>query len=213
MALSDFWQIKDNQAFQGKPVLNVYHVQRILAGANALSVAEAIRDTIINGPLNFIQVAGLTRSTIDVENLGDPTDFISLDSSAFAGTRAGEAQPSFAGATIQFSRTRTDMKNGAKRYLCGNETDALNGVWDATFLALLATLGTALVTPWERTAAPGIDVCQLVILKRFCVDPLQDPCQVYRLPDASEIDSSFYNPFNAIVRNRLRSQVSRKVLN
>jgi hypothetical protein len=67
--------------------------------------------------------------------------------------------------------------------------------------------------PWEEDTGPGVDLVEFVILKRFCVVPEQDPCQVYRLPDDDvEVDNNHYVPTNAITRTRVRSQVSRKVL-
>lgn len=213
MALSDFWEIKDNQVLQGKGILNVYHAKRILAGANAGNVGQAFIDTIINGPLDSIQPDGLTRTSLEVSNLGDVTDFANIGTTGFPGLLTSFEIPSFNAATIQFNRTRTDMKNGQKRYLAGTELEQNDGVWVAGFIVLLNVLATAVVTPWETAASPGVDVCEFAILKRFCVVPAQDPCLQYRLPNTSlEIDANHYVPFSIVSQPRVRSQVSRKVL-
>jgi len=213
VALSDFWQIKDNQQFDGKQILNVYQAKRILAGANATMVGQAFIDSIVTPMALPTQPIGLGRTTVEIENLGTPTDFTSIDSSAHVGGVAGQLLPGFVAATIQFNRTRSDMKNGMKRFCAGTESEMTNGIWVAGFLTLLDVIGTALVANWEEASAPGVAVCEFVILKRFCVDPVEDPCTVYRLPiNSAEIDANHYVPVTFTTRDRVRSQVSRKVL-
>lgn len=213
MALSDFWEVKDNQVFQGKAVLNVYHVKRILVGANAAAVSQGFIDSIIGATLASLQDVDVGRTTLEVANLGTPTDFISVDTSVLIGTRAGATFAGFTTGAIQLNRTRTDMKNGQKRFLVGGELDANDGTWNAAFLAEMATLAAALIAPWEDNAAPGVDICELVVLKRFCVVPAQDPCLKYRLPNTdAEIDNNHYVPTQTTLRSRQRSQVSRKLL-
>lgn len=213
MGLSDYWQIKDNQVYQGKPILNIYHAKRIDGGANAATVAEAFRDTILDGVLDLIQPEGLTRTTIEVENLETVTDFAVLNSSAFPGQIVASDLPSFSAAAIQFNRTRTDMKNGMKRFLAGTESEGEDGAWVAGMLTLMDDVGDALVSDWEYDANPGVPWVNFVILKRWCVDPEEDPCTVYRLPENdTEVDNNHYVPLTFISRSRVRSQVSRKVL-
>lgn len=210
MALSDFWELVDNQAISGSPLQNVYHCKRILAGANANDVGQAFIKTILQDELLALQPALLTRSSIDVRNLGDPFDFISIDSSTLPGSRVGQFLPAFNAAAIQFNRLRTDMRNGNKRWCAGGEGDQVDGTWTVAFQSLLSDLGDAMVSKWEQVAAPGIDVCEYTILKRFCVVPAQDPCVEYRLPDTSaEVDANHYVPTNFVVRPLVRSQVSR----
>lgn len=213
MALSDFWQVKDHQVYNGKPLLNVYQVKRILAGANAGIIATAFLDTVVSGDLDIIQPIGVTRTTVEVENLDDVTDFASVNSSSFPGTLIGQRMPSFNSATIQFNRTRIDMKNGRKSFLAGTEAEQLDGEWVPGFITLLQSLAAVIMTPWTRLTSPGIDVVEFCIMKRFCVDPFQDPCQVYRLPNSdAEADNNHYVPTTSTTRLRVRSQVSRKVL-
>lgn len=213
MALSDFWQILDHQVFDGKPFLNVYQVKRILAGADADDVSQGFINSIVELELLALQPTGVGRTTIDVANLGDVTDFVSIDSSSLPGQLVGDPLPGFNAATLQFNRTRTDMRNGAKRFCVGQEGNTANGIWSAGFQTSLTSLLTALLNPWEASGVPGVDICELVIMKRFCVDPLEDPCTIYRLPNTSaEADANHYVPTLGVVRPRVRSQVSRKVL-
>lgn len=213
MALADFWQLKDNQILSGLNVLNVYHLKRVLSGATATQVAQAFLDSILVANFLGLQDNNLTRTTVEVENLGDPLDFAALDSSAKVGTDSGTHPAIFNAATVQFNRTRTDMKNGQKRFLFGNDGEAIDGVWGSPFLANLATVAGTIIAGWEETAAPGVDVCQFVILKRFCVVGGQSPCLKYRLPiNSTEVDANHYVPISTIQRARVRSQVSRKRL-
>ncbi len=213
MALADFWQLKDNQILGGRNILNVYHLKRLLVGATASDVAQAFLDHVLTATFLALQDNNLTRTTVEVENLGTPTDFAALDSSAKVGTDSGDHPAIFNAATIQFNRTRIDMKNGQKRFLFGNDTDAVDGVWSAGFLTNLDTVAATIIDPWEKDSAPGVDVCAFVILKRFCVIEGQSPCQAYRLPDDNtEIDDNHYIPIATTQRARIRSQVSRKRL-
>lgn len=214
MALDDFWQVKDNMVAGQQPSLNVYHVKRILAGATAQLVADAFLGSILTLSYRGIQDQNLDRTTVEVENLGDVTDFVSVDSSGFGGSDTGDKLVSFNAGTIQFNRTRIDMKHGQKRFVVGNDNDEIGGIWDAGMLASLSLLGQSIIDPWVTAAAPGIDVCAFVILKRFCIVGGQSPCQAYRLPNTdAEADANHYVPLTFLVRDRIRSQVSRKVLN
>ncbi len=213
MARTDFWELKDNQKVGQIDILNVYHCKKILAGATAVDIANAYINSVLTvGTLNM-QDDLLTRSNIVVQNLGDPTDFAIVDSSGFPGLDVNDHVPLFVAVAIQFNRTRTDMRHGQKRWVMGNETDMLQGIWDATMQAEISTLGTAVITPWRTAAAPGVDVCAFAILKRFCVVEGQTPCLKYRLAkDDPEIDGFHYIPTTFTIRNNARSQVSRKAL-
>jgi len=213
MALSDFWEIKDNQVYGGKSLLNVYHLKKIDGGSNAAIVAQAFLDWVVDGGLAAIQPDGLSRTTIEVANLALETDFATLDSSGSPGLLAGQDLPSFNTATVQFNRTRNDMKNGVKRWYAGTEAEQDGGNWATGMVTLLDALAAVIMTPWEDDGSPGIEVGEFCILKRFCVVPAQDPCLVYRLPSTSvEADENHYVPVTATTRARVRSQVSRKVL-
>ena len=213
MALLDYWELKDNQILSGKGVLNIYHLKRIQISATAQTVGDAFMNSILTATFLDAQDSNLTRTTVEVRNLGEPTDFATIDSSGSGGTDVGDHPAIFNAATIQLNRTRTDMKNGQKRFLMGKDADGSDGSWDAPFLANLATIAASLVATWKTAAAPAVDVCSLVILKRWCVVPGQDPCLKYRLPNSSaEVDANHYVPTSTLVRTRIRSQVSRKVL-
>lgn len=213
MALSDFWEIIDRQTFDGRDIINVYHAKRVQAGATAFNVGHAFIDSVMDSALVDVQNVGVDRTTLDVRNLGTVTDFISIDTSAHSGVLVGPTLPGFNAATIQFNRTRTDMKNGSKRILAGDELEQQNGEWIAAFLTDLNTLAAAMIAPWEEAGAPGVDVAELCIIKRYCIVPAQDPCTAYRLADATEIDANHYVPTTKLVRTKVRSQVSRKILN
>lgn len=211
MALADFWEIKDNQVAGSHAMVNVYQAKRIQVGANASSVGQAFIDTIIIPHLLSMQVLGTLRTTVEVRNLGLVTDFITIDTTALVGVRGGESLSNFNAAGIRLNRTRTDIRNGFKRFFVGNENDKEGNVWDATFKALIDALAAALVAPWETAAVPGVDVCELAILKRFCVVEDQDPCLKYRLPENdAEVDGFHYVPVTTTQDTLITSQVSRK---
>ncbi len=213
MPLSDFWEVVDRQQLDGEQITNVYHAKRILAGANASNVAKAYIDSVVAPALKVLQINDLSRTVISVRNLGTPTDFTEFVSSGQPGTRLGQYMATWFAAGIRFPRTRTDMRAGYKRFAAGIETDNQDGVWVAGFLTELTTLATAIIAPWEEVAAPGVDVCDFVIIKRFCVVGGQSPCLKYRLPNTdAEIDAFHYNPTSAAVYAHATTQTSRKHL-
>ena len=212
MALSDFWELKDNQVLAGKNILNVYHVKRIKTLADATEVATAFINTVLDDGLIQNQAEDLTRTTIDVANLGDPTDFISIDSSSLPGQLLGEWPAAFNVAAIQFNRTRNDMKNGQKRFTMFDEGAQADGVYIASAIAVLEDLRDDVMGVWQIDAQPGVDIVEFCILKRFCIVPAQDPCVAYRLPDTdAEADDNHYVPIAGVVRANVKSQVSRKI--
>ena len=213
MALTDFYELRDFQDFGGESILNVYHVRNLGTGGPAANVGQAYIDTVLP-VLRPLQPVGVGRSFLEVENLGSPFDFATIDTSALPGTRTGLSLSSFTAATIQFNRTRTDIKNGMKRFVVGNEADAAQNFWLGAFVTDLSALGVAIVVPWELSGSPGIARVEFVVLKRFCTTSPSPPCAgTYRLPNTdAEADNNFYAPLSATARDTIRSQVSRKRL-
>lgn len=213
MALTDFYEIRDHQQFGGQELLNVYHVRNLGAGGPAANVAQTLVDWVF--PILLpLQSTGVGRTVIEVQNLGSPFDFASVDSSASVGTDPGAFLPSFVAATLQFNRTRTDIKNGLKRFAVGSEPDLAGNFWTAGFLVEIQALADKIVDQWELAGTPGVKRLEFVVLKRFCTTTPSPPCAgVYRLPNTSdEADNNFYAPLSATARDTARSQVSRKRL-
>lgn len=213
MPLTDFYELRDFQELGGQVVLNVYHYRVLEAGGPATTIAQAFIDTVF--PLLLpLQIAGLTRSFIEVQNLGDPFDFATLTTTAFPGTGTGMTLTSLIAATIQLNRTRTDIKNGMKRFAVGNEASIAGNEWTASFLTDLQAFADVLVQPLELAGFPGIARAAQVVLKRFCKTLPSPPClSSYVLPRTdTEIDENFYAPLTATARATVRSQVSRKRL-
>lgn len=211
MAFSDWYEVKDFQLMFGQPILNIYHVERADPGVSATNILDAFADSILT-PLKVVQPIALSHTSFEAVSLDNPLDFATRVPASGAGLRVGDPYSQFTVLTIQFNRLRTDMKNGQKRITGGVELDSAGQSWSAGLLTDGGTLATALMTPWERIAFPGVPVCRYGILKRICVGtPPPDPCQQYRLPK-DDLELKFYLPIVAIVRGNKRSQVSRKVL-
>jgi len=213
MALSDFYEVRDFQNSGAQEILNVYHYIRGVAPPTALQVGQAFIDTVLPD-LITLQVLALNRTFLEVENLGDPFDFATIDTSAQGGSRINTPISTLQAATIQLNRTRTDIKNGMKRFYVGAESDITINNWDGAFLTGLQVVADKLVVPIELASSPGISQGHLVVLKRFCTVLPSPPCTgVYRLPNTdAEIDGNNYQPITATARATVRSQVSRKRL-
>ncbi len=211
MALDDWFEILDKQDMFGQSILNVYHVQRASAGFNAVTILDAFENTVLT-PLLPLQDAALSHTILEARNLGDVTDFATLVPSPAVGTRTGDPFAQFTAAAVQFNRTRTDMKNGQKRFCAGVETDSAGQSWVAAFVTLMQSLGDDMIGNWVTAAAPSTPVCNFGIIKRVCtVEPPPTPCPSYRLPE-TDLELQFYIPTVALARGNKRSQVSRKVL-
>ncbi len=213
MPLIDFYEVRDFQVRASQETLNVYHYENLGSGGPAVNIGQAFIDTVLP-VLRPLQPASLQRTFLEVQNLGSPFDFATIDTSGLPGTRAGSSLATFVAATIQLNRTRTDIKNGMKRFSCGVEADIGANQWEAAFLTSLTGLADILVVPLELSGSPGISRAQLVVLKRFCTTAPSPPCAgVYRLPNTdAEIDGNNYVPISATRRAKVRSHVSRKEL-
>ncbi len=209
--LSKMYEVRAHQVFATQNVLQVYHCQRSDPTATALTIAQAYADRII--PLLLpLQDPLISHTVVEVQNLGDPLDFATLVPSPNVGTRAGEAITSFVSMAIQFNRKRTDMKNGQKRYAAGVETDINHNFWLSAFVTSFETVRDTVLAAWFRDATPAIAECNYVVIKRICSTSPSPPCiGGYRLP-VDDAELVFYNPTDGIVRNTVRSQVSRKRL-
>ena len=207
--LEKMYTVKDFQTIGPTNVLNIYTVQRSDPTAVALNIAQAFEDRVI-APMLPLQDVAVAHTKVEVQNLVNATDFNSIVPSPSIGTRVGEAPPGFQACSIQFNRLRTDMKNGQKRFLVGIESDWHGDFWLAGFLTSMETVRDPILAGWFRDATPAITECNFVVIKRICKTSPSPPCVGgYRFPvDDSEL--VFYNPTSGIVRNTVRSQVSRK---
>jgi len=211
MAFSDLYEVLDQQSIGGEPILNAYQVERASGAFGALAIVTAFIDSV-GSFIRNIQHTTVTHDIVTCRSLNDPTDFASAVMSPNVGVLTGQQLANFSAGTIQFNRRRTDMNNGQKRYAAGTELEAVGNVWQAAFIAQMQILGDRLVLPWEQASAPGIDVCSMVIIKRICITSPSPPCVGgYRLPLASD-PLTLYVPTVALVRDTIRSQVSRKRL-
>ncbi len=211
MALTEWYEVLDKHNAGGVNLLNVYHVIRDNGGVTSTLVAEAFEDSILT-PLLALQDDRYIHTSIEVRNLATETDFHVRAPVPDQGTRvvqAGFAQ--FYACSIQFNRTRNDMKHGQKRFAVGVESDASDSGWAGAFLTEMETMRDPLLTDWERAAAPGVAVCRYGIIQRVCDVEGQEPCLKYRLPE-TDTELEFFIPTSAIIRDRIRSQVSRKRL-
>ncbi len=212
MAFSDLYQILDNQDVGGQRILNVYQVTKLNPAFDSADVLLAYLDTVYDD-VRAIQPDTLTHGVVEVASLSDPLDFATGTRTPDIGLLAGNPLASFVAATIQFNRLRTDIKNGQKRWVAGNEGTVTGNFWTAAFNTLLATLGTTLISQWEDAASPGIPVCSLIILKRFCTTSPSPPCVGgYRLPENDAEAAISYIPTSFSARDTVRSQTSRKRL-
>ncbi len=208
---TDLYEVLDLQSIGGEPVLNAYQVERTSGAFAALDIAVAFIDSL-GSLIRDIQHIGVTHDIVQVRSLSDPTDFATAVMSPNTGVLAGTQLTNFSAATIQYNRRRTDMNNGQKRYAAGDESQAAGNQWIAGFLTTIQILADRTVQAWEKAAAPGVSVCTLVIIQRICTTSPSPPCVGgYRLPLSTD-PLVFYTPTTALVRDTIRSQVSRKRL-
>ncbi len=210
MAFSDLYEVLDNQSIGAEPLLNAYQVERVTGSFTALDIAVAFIDSM-GSLIRNIQHTTVIHDIVTVRSLDDPTDFATAVFAPNTGVLVGAQLSNFAAGTIQFNRRRTDMNNGQKRYAAGDETQAVGNNWSAAQLTAMQALADRLVQPWEESAAPGVAVCNLVIIKRICTTTPSPPCLGgYRLPLSTD-PLVLYTPVSALARSTIRSQVSRKI--
>ncbi len=211
MGFTDAYEIRDRQTYTGQQVLNVYHCEKLNPAFDSNDVALAYRGTVMDAIL-AVQPSQLTHDVIEVQSLSEPTDFATLTFTPNVGLLTGQSGSAFTAATIQFNRLRTDMKNGQKRWVAGSETEMSGNDWITSFLVDLDVLAQAVIANWIDPAVPGVPVATFAIIKRICTTSPSPPCVGgYRLPKDTDPYIAYF-PTSYIVRDTIRSQVSRKRL-
>ena len=210
MALSDFFEIRcKSRQGSSEEMLNVWHVHQ-LGLFTAVEIGEAFVDTALSA-ITALQSSFISYTSMDVWNLGDPIDFITVDLTGSGGARAGEVLPIHNAVEIRFNRTRRDMRHGHKRIGGIVETDSVSGGLATLFMVDVVAACATILADWERSAFPGVSVCEYVIIKRIpIVDPITGETTGYRLPT---IDGELvsYRPLTASPADFISHQVSRKL--
>lgn len=210
MALSDMYQLAAIATYRDKPSNNVWHVERLDAGFSSTDVNQAFVDHVMAKQL-ALQLPNNTISELKTFNLGVPTDFENLPLVGAIGTRGGSFAAQFISFAFRFPTTNRGIRSGRKRF--GGAAEEISSGEDIApaFLTDMDTLGAAVIDPWETAAAPGIDVCRFVIIKRIKVTNPTTGKVSYRLPE-TDAELSFYAPISFISQDTLRSQNTRKEL-
>lgn len=209
MALNDMYNIVHDMTNLGQSTLNVYQVERTSAVESAGSISDGFQNSILP-VLRAFQSSSVINNELRIFNLGESTDFGTFSIGAAAGFRVGADPPAFTAAELKFPSLDRAVRTGFKRYAGLLEADDTDGVLGGTVLALLNTLGTAIIAPW-LSSIDSHAICNFVIIKRVCdvVPPPGEPCPQYRLPETGD-PLVFYQPNSRIALTSTRSQVSRR---
>lgn len=205
----DIYEIVHRATFLGRPLLNVYHVERDNTAENAATISDAFQNSILP-TLRAFQLTDVVNIDTLVFNLGTSTDFGTFTLAAATGNRALVASPRFVGPGIRFPSTDRAIRSGFKRFGGGSEIDYTDGVLTAAALSLMDDTGTVLVADWLATSDSHV-VCNYVIIGRVCktLDPVTGKCLQYRLPE-TDAELKFYTPQTSVTQTDVTSQTSRK---
>lgn len=210
MALVDWYELRHGQTLAGQQLLNVYHAQRLGGLITAFEIATAFIDWVLPFvlALESVNVAG---TTLVVQNLGTPTDFVEFNIAATVGTLTGEVEPTFVAPRAQFLRERTDMKHGWKRIPGVTELHVTTNSLSAAYITALQNYASQVVLPWETAASPGVDVARFGVIARVCAEfDALGVCISYRLPE-NDGELQFYLPDQGLARTTVGSQTTRKL--
>lgn len=202
MALADVYELRHSGTILGVNWSLVYHVLRANAGFNAETIWSAYASSLMLKTQNVCTADVLFTDGV-VRSLGDPLDFYESSHALAGNVGTSETFSPFVASAIRFPRRRTDMHHGYKRYPGVGEDYVSDGVISGVLLTNLATLGSAVITNWEETAAPGVAVCAYVIVKRVLA------AGQYRLPQ-TDGELVYYAPNAYQVQANVSSQNSRK---
>lgn len=209
MAIIDIYNILHKHHIGTTQLLNVYQVERANSGEVAGGISDGFQNSILP-TLRLFQDNQVINDSLEILNLGTPTDFGSFSLSAAAGLRAGVETSDFLAGQVKFPRLRSDMKAGFKRYGPINETDMNGNQLAAATVTLLDNIGAAIVGNWLSSIDSHI-ICNFIIVKRVCTTspPEGTPCPQYRLPE-TDGELVFYQPTQGSGMSSVRSQVSRR---
>jgi len=146
------YQVIFEQSFQTQIVINRHWYQHTLDLDDEQELLANAFDDDVVAAYSGAQSSSLLYESIRVVNVtGDLADFI-MSPTIVGGSNDGEPLPSINAAGIKLLRTTKETRNGQKRVAGGREDDQNNGTWSAPYLALLDTLGDALV---GQVSQPG----------------------------------------------------------
>ena len=131
-------------SYRGQNILNTYFYENSLGNDDEQELCAQAFDEDVLIHQAPCQHNSLIYTAIRVQNVtGNLADFVRTPS-LLNGTLVGAALNTFTAAGIRLNRTTKDTRNGQKRIAAGIEEHAETQNWDATYIALLETLGTAL---------------------------------------------------------------------
>lgn len=208
MAWEDAYRIVIHQLYGNTQVINAFTVERTAPTFAAANVRNAFKTSIL--PLwQDCVLQDLDFITMDTISLSDPTDFDVGHLLSVSGNGTGLPGPGFVAATLIWTRTRTDVRNGSMR-IGGIAEESYNGdLFTAGYILDLAALAEAFVTPWVA-ADPLVPICALSVTKRVVVPATSTHGKYYRLPE-TEGEYVAYLPTSYQVKTGVSSQVSRKL--
>lgn len=209
MALNDVFQITHDMTYLGKNSINVYHALRTSSVEKANDISDAFQESVLPD-LRALQSEKVFNNELRIFNLGDSADFGTSTLSSAPGLRAGTHSPTFIASTIRFPSLDREVRAGFKRFVGMLESDYTDGVLLAAPIALLVSIGDAILGDWIDSV-DAHKICDFIVVKRVCdeTDPATGKCLKYRLP---ELDGElvFYEPLTGVVPTEITSQVSRK---
>lgn len=202
MALSDAYELRVSGTINNESWNMVFHVLRAAAGFDAGDLIDAFGDSIL--PLmDGVCSSDVVFNDVSAKNLGDPLDFTTVSLGGGVGNQAGEGMGPNIAMVIRFPRKRVDMHHGYKRIPSCVEGNQVDGVLTGAFLPSLQALADRIVAPWEDAAAPGVDVCSYIVIKRVL------DAGVYRLPQ-NDGEFVYYIPDQGVAVANLSTQNTRK---
>jgi hypothetical protein len=183
VALSDLYQVKHFQTFQGQECLNVYFYERSIGTGGAVELADDWQTAILP-KVNDIQSTNVLNVRLDVANLGDAGDFDVL-TLIDGGGLAAESLPAFNAVSYTFKPDTRAVRHGGKRYVGVPESvTVVNEITGTVYLASMETLRAALAAPIVGLA----NTWRPVLVKRIrsTVAGTVPPQYRYRLPIAGD---------------------------
>lgn len=207
MALSDIYQLTLNQTLFGRNLQNVFFYERQDPAGSAAALAAAWIEFTMPFYMD-LQSASVQNTSVDVINLGDLTDFVSVPDDTVGGYGAVDTMPAFNAVGFSLRLDTRAVRPGSKRFSGVPETVVLNGVLtEPTYLGFVEAARQTLSNP----AGTAGDEYNPIVVKRIktAVAGTVPQKYKYRLPTTG--DTLTYGTVVAALADReVTSQTSRK---
>jgi len=150
-AVNDVYRVKLKYQVGDQRLMNIFHYQATGAAGTASLCRQAVNGQFFPQLQNIVS-SDTVFGTWEVQNLNDPTDFVSYSWSS-TGARGGTYSATHVAFSFTLQSSRSDAQSGGKRFGAVASADCVDGLPTSSLLTAIAVVENAL------SSAPTLSGC------------------------------------------------------